>query len=183
MRTTFMRELGSRVGLAAAATLLAACVDEAPLAPVAVPDAAVQLAELPPQAEDATTLATLRRETARYHDLEAALADGFVFLHPCEERPGEGPVGTVYAHPDRIADGVIDPSMPDALVYAPTRNGGERLAAVELVVPFGVSEEPPTFMGATFQEEDEFGVWGLHVWLWIDNPNGLFAPANPRITC
>ena len=34
------------------------------------------VATLPPQAENATTLATLRRETARYHNLDAALADG-----------------------------------------------------------------------------------------------------------
>jgi hypothetical protein len=188
MQLWFMKGPESRVGLFVAALLLSACGEETPLAPVAAPEtqlaaSAPQLATLPSQAEAGTTLASLRRATARYHNLDAALADGFVFLHPCEVRPGEGPVGIVYAHPERIADGVIDPSLPDALVYAPTKDGGLRLAAAELVVPRDVAEEPPTFMGATFQEEDEFGVWGLHVWLWISNPNGLFAEANPRISC
>lgn len=188
MQLWFMKGPGSRVGMFVAALLLSACGEETPLAPVAAPQTqlaatAPQLATLPSQAEAATTLATLRRATARYHNLDAALADGFVFLHPCEVRPGEGPVGVVYVHPGRIADGVIDPSEPEGIVYAPTQDGGLRLAAAELVVPRDVAEEPPTFMGATFQEEDEFGVWGLHVWLWISNPNGLFAEANPRISC
>src|SRR5262245_45047349 len=43
-------------------------------------------------------IAVLRRSTARYHDLAAALDDGFVLLHECENRPSEGPVGTVYVH-------------------------------------------------------------------------------------
>jgi hypothetical protein len=38
-------------------------------------------------------------------------------------------------------------------------------------------------MGAEFQREDEFGVFGLHVWVWRNNPNGLFEEAHPRISC
>ena len=134
-------------------------------------------------AADNRGLATLRRVTARYHNLDTALADGFVLLHPCEERGDEEPVGAVYAHFGRVLDGVISAELPDALVYEPGRNGQARLVAVELAQPYAFAPEAPTFMGATFQEEDEFGVWALHVWVWRDNPDGMFAAANPRVSC
>jgi hypothetical protein len=25
--------------------------------------------------------------------------------------------------------------------------------------------------------------YDLHVWLWMDNPSGMFAPWNPRVRC
>ncbi len=68
-------------------------------------------------------IATLQRVTARYHNLQAALDDDFVLLHPCEARGDEGPVGTVYVNIARLMDGVIDPESPDALIYEPARNG------------------------------------------------------------
>lgn len=155
----------------AAVTLLAGCADEAPLAPDHVPEI--------------TALATLRRVTARYHDLNAALVDGFVLLHPCEERPGEGPVGLVYYHPGRLMDGLIDPETPDALVYEPSKKEQPKLVGVEFAVPYSLwtKPEPPSFLGTTFQPEDEFGVWGLHIWVWRDNPEGMFAESNPRVSC
>jgi hypothetical protein len=42
---------------------------------------------------------------------------------------------------------------------------------------------PPEFLGNTFQNEDEFGAWALHVWIWRHNPDGMFAPINPNVTC
>src|SRR5262245_15672910 len=53
--------------------------------------------------EDAhQAITTLRHATARYQDLAVALDDGFVLLHECENRPGDGPVGTVYVNLDRL---------------------------------------------------------------------------------
>ena len=163
------------------ATLVAACAGEAPVAPE-MP--ALRAANTRADAEGARALAALRRATARYHDLKAATDDGFVFLHGCETRPDEGPVGVLYVHPGRL-DGVIDPSEPEALIYEPLENGGARLVGVELVIPYvaWANAEPPEFLGASFQPEDEFGVWGLHIWLWRQNPEGLFAESNPRVSC
>ena len=171
-----------------AVVALAACADEpAPLAPDTDPrtQVAAKPASLPAVATENQVIATLRRATARYHDLEAAKSDGFVFLHECENRPGEGPVGMVYIHVDRLMDGVIDPSLPDGLVYEPSANGPAKLVAAEFAVPYVLwnSPEPPTFMGAEFQSEPEFGVWGLHVWIWRHNPEGLFGESNPNISC
>jgi hypothetical protein len=132
----------------------------------------------------ARALAALRRATARYHNLTAATDDGFVFLHGCESRSEEGPVGMLYVHPGRL-DGVIDPNEPEALIYEPAENGRARLVGAELAVPYVAwdNAQPPQFLGATFQREDEFGVWGLHIWLWRSNPEGLFAESNPRVSC
>jgi hypothetical protein len=130
-------------------------------------------------------LARMRRATARYQDLNAALADGFVFLHGCEVRPDEGPAGVLYVHFERLLDGRIDPSKPDALLYEPGGEGRLRLVGAELAIPYTqwTEPEPPEFFGAEFQPEDEFGVWGLHVWIWRRNPEGMFAESNPRVSC
>jgi hypothetical protein len=130
-------------------------------------------------------ITTLQRVTARYHNLSAAIDDEFVLLHPCEARGDEGPVGTVYVNMARLMDGVIDPESPDALIYEPTRNGDLRLVGVEFAVPQALwtGTELPQFLGASFQREDEFGVFALHAWVWRSNPEGLFAETNPRVSC
>ena len=161
----------------ALAMLLGACADRVPTAPAAAaPRAAAQAATI------GATLATLRRVTARYHDLDVAIADGFVLLHPCESRPGEGPVGIVYVHFGRVLDGAVDPELPDALIYEPNAHGRPRLVGVEFAV-LDAGQPAPTFLGQAFQPEEEFGVWALHAWVWRENPEGMFAETNPRVSC
>ena len=183
-RASCRRALGRMFALAGASALLAACADRAPLAPTSVA-ALSQRVGAPAPAADQQALATLRRVTARYHDVDVAIADGFFLLHECESRPGEGPVGILYVHMDRLLDGVIDPALPDALLYEPSARGRPKLVGVELAVPYALwtAAQPPSFLGATFQREDEFGVYALHAWVWRQNPEGMFAEANPRVTC
>ena len=162
-------------------SLLGACADDAPVAPDRKLDLPGQLATVPGMDTDGA-IATLQRVTARYHDLSVALADTFQLLHPCETRPGEGPVGIVYVNVARLLDGVVDPQSPDALIYEPSSTGSPNLVGVEFAVP-NLGQAPPKFLGATFQPEDEFGVYALHAWVWSYNPEGLFAETNPRISC
>jgi hypothetical protein len=154
----------------AAAAMFAACSKDSPVAPNPMDEA----------------IATLKNATTRYQDLDAAKADGFVFLHGCEVREDDGPVGTVYVNMGRLADGIIDPAVPDALIYAPGGNTEHpALVGVELAIPYTLwtAAQPPQFLGASFQREDEFGVYGLHAWVWRTNPKGLFAESNPSVTC
>lgn len=174
MVTITRKKCGPRPALAAASALslalaLTGC-DEDPSGPTPGPDVEGAILEL-------------ARATARYHDLDAAIADGFVFIHECEVEE-EGPVGTVYGHPDRIGDGELDASLPDALLYEPTANGLE-LIGVEMVMPYAVwtENDPPEFLDQALRPEDELQVFGLHVWIWRDNPEGLFAPVNPNVSC
>jgi hypothetical protein len=161
-----------------------ACTDETPLAPGQNLALRPEFSALQATAELNETLAELRHATARYHDIQAAKADGFALLHECETRDGEG-VGAVYANMKRVMDGVADPKLPDALVYEPGKNGKLELVAAELVIPYALwtGSEPPEFFGNEFQREDEFGVYGLHIWIWRHNPNGMFAETNPRVSC
>lgn len=184
MNKTVSQSLRQALAIVATAALFSGCADEAPLAPDPQLAIAAQSAKLQ-SAQTGGAIATLQRVTARYHDLNVAIAEGFVFLHGCEDRPGEGPVGTVYVHIDRLMDGIIDPAKPDALIYEPGSNGRPRLVGVEFAIPYPLwtEQEPPKFLGATFQPEDEFGVFGLHVWIWRNNPEGLFAESNPHVSC
>jgi hypothetical protein len=184
MNTTTLLSFGRSFTLVAAVALIAACANDAPIAPNGDHPARAQLATLPGIDTDGA-IATLQRVTARYHNFSAASADGFVLLHPCEARGDEGPVGTVYVNVSRLMDGVIDPESPDALIYEPSKTGALTLVGVEFAIPkpLWTGQQLPSFLGATFQSEDEFGVYALHAWVWRNNPKGLFAETNPRVSC
>ena len=105
-----------------AAVSLVACDEPAVFGP------SKPVAKSPPVAFQATdglgadavrALTTIAQATARYHNLDHAKEDGFVFLHGCEIRGDEGPVGIGYIHPGRLTDGTIDPAQPDGLIYEP----------------------------------------------------------------
>ena len=184
MPTSFLPTPVPSLATLATAALLTACADLPTSAPSskATPSPAVASA----RREYGAALAELRRVTARYHDVDAALADGFVPVTPgCAEEEGGAVMPIPYAHLGRLTDGRIDPSLPDALLYEPTGNGKFRLVGVELAIPYPqwTDPQPPTFLGVAFQEEDALGVWGLHIWVWGTNPEGMFAEENPRITC
>lgn len=165
------------------AALLLGCADDGPVAP---PPAAV----MPLQNATASAInieraiAMLRRATARYQNQNVALADGFVLLHPCEVRPGEGAVGAVYVNLARL-DGRFDLDRPEALIYEESANAPAKLVGAEFAIPYAAwpNSEPPVFLGQSFQTEDEFGVFALHAWIWRANPNGMFAEAHPGIAC
>lgn len=185
MHTRIARAVSRTLGVIVVASMVAACAGDTPVAPAepAVLNAGSQ--DMQKEIAVREAVKALRRATDRYHRLERALEDGFVFLHECEVRPGEGPVGTVYVNLERLMDGVVDPNLPDALVYEPRPNGRLRLVAAEFAVPYALwnEENPPEFLGHEFQREDEFGVFGLHIWVWQKNPKGMFEEANPRISC
>jgi hypothetical protein len=189
MRNTIRSAAGRSLTIVAAAALFTACSDDRglapdrPIAPSAGPETS-SVTEHDRQVQHAVR--TLRRVTARYHNLELAKKDGFVLLHECEEIPGEGPIGTVYVNFDRLLDGGgIDPESPEALIYEPQKNGPPELVGAEFAIAFTdwTLPTPPKFLGNAFQAENDVGAFGLHVWIWRNNPNGLFAETNPSVSC
>jgi hypothetical protein len=57
---------------------------------------------------------------------------------------------------------------------------------VEYIVPFTdrpASATPPTLLGQEFAQVPEFGLWGLHIYVGRENPSGIFAPWNPKVSC
>ena len=85
-----------------------------------------------------------------------------------------------------LIDGVAEVNRPELLLYEPTRNGKLRLVGVEYIIPYDFHSRdsaPPVLFGQEFVQVDAFGLWGLHAWVWAENPNGMFAPWNPRVSC
>jgi hypothetical protein len=145
-------------------------------------------------AADLKELADIRRSTAMYQQVERALADGFIPLGECVASPWGG-MGRHYGNPSRVEDPSIDPTMPEILLYEPMENGRERLVGVEYLVPAAAwyaqgHNSPPSVAGQSFDppnpnHPDELVAvsYTLHVWVWRDNPDGMFTPFNPKVGC
>lgn len=139
-------------------------------------------------------LEIMRQATERYQSHAAALEDGFIQLSPCVESPAGG-MGFHFGHPGRIENGLVDPAAPELLLYEPAPGGGFALVGVEFMVHRDAwhgsgNTEPPAVAGQSFdppnpQHPDEHlrEFYTLHVWIWRENPSGMFAPFNPNVSC
>lgn len=130
-------------------------------------------------------LASLKSELAGYHRFEVAKTAGYATeVTPCMEQAGVGGMGFHYGDPTLI-DGEVEALKPELLLYAPEKNGRMRLVAVEYIVPFTAwtSAAPPRLHGLEFSPNQTFQVWALHAWVWHNNPRGMFADWNPRVSC
>ena len=138
--------------------------------------------------------------TARYHDLQNALDDGYVELPAVQDtatvkatngcasaKSGAGAMG-VHFILGRLLDGTIDAQTPEVLVYEPTANGRMKLVALEYV-----ATTPQSLFGQTFAktdlapfvggDENTHFAWTLHAWIWKPNPAGTYKDWNPRVSC
>ena len=132
-------------------------------------------------------LAALRQATAAFHDFDVARAAHWgTPITPCMTDPaGAGGMGFHYGNTDLI-DGPVQVDKPELLLYEPEKNGRLRLVAVEYIIPYTFHSrdaEPPVLFNQQFRRNDTFQLWGLHAWVWAENPSGMFANWNPRITC
>ena len=141
-------------------------------------------------------LAAVRKATAKYHNVDNALADGFVADHECVAVPGLGGMGIHYINFDRIMDNEINLLEPEVLLYAPSSNG-VKLVGVEYMLAIGAPDSPvpdpvppaPVLFGLPFDGPMEGHGPGqpphydLHVWVWANNPSGMFAMFNPKVSC
>lgn len=128
------------------------------------------------------------------------------------QSPELGAMGVHYFRPDMLGitappnprvDGNgthTDFRRPAILIYEPQADGSMELVAVENLVFEAAwraagNDSPPTFHGRPYErmaddpatEIDEAHHFephfDRHVWLFRDNPNGVFAPFNPNVTC
>jgi hypothetical protein len=123
-----------------------------------------------------------------------------------------GAMGIHYFRPDLLGitappsprvNGVgthTDFRQPSILIYEPQDDGSMALVAVENLV-FAASwqaaghADPPTFHGVPYDSMaddpstplDEAHMfephYDRHVWIYRDNPNGVFTPFNPAVSC
>jgi hypothetical protein len=123
-----------------------------------------------------------------------------------------GAMGVHYFRPDLVGvteppnprvsgNGVhTDFRKPSILIYEPQADGSMELVAVENLV-FQASwratgaKAPPTFHGLTWDamaDDPDTAIdeahmfaphYDRHVWIYRDNPNGVFTPFNPSVSC
>jgi hypothetical protein len=144
-------------------------------------------------------LAQVRRVTARFHDVDAALEAGYELgwvngsgvriITGCVSNPTAGAMGYHYFNAALMADLTTDALAPEVLVYAPGEDGQLNLVAVEWVVrgqnsnPPGVSS-PPSVLGMPMHIlVPAVGFYIMHAWVWKPNPAGMFEDWNPEVTC
>ncbi|HLM20718.1 MAG TPA: hypothetical protein VK390_04230 [Propionibacteriaceae bacterium] len=144
-------------------------------------------------AGDQQDIAAARQATARYHDINVARADGFVPRGPCIGN-AYGAAGYHYVSEANVRDGVLDVTKPEIIMYAPTHDGGLRLVNLEY---FKVDEDQdvstdddlPSLYGVPFigpipgRAADQPIHYEMHAWVWSENPDGMFAHVNPRLSC
>jgi hypothetical protein len=123
-----------------------------------------------------------------------------------------GTMGVHYVRPDLLGisappnprvDGVgthTDFTKPGVLIYEPQADGSMALVAVENLVFLKAweaagNQEPPSFHGVAWDkmvddpatnvdEAHNFEPhYDRHVWLYRENPNGVFAQYNPQVSC
>src|SRR6202050_4592106 len=137
----------------------------------------------------------VRNATARYININVALAEGWVTATPCVSGPDSGAMGVHLVLPARLSSGVLDPEQPEALIYEPMANGAMRLVGVEFIVLESVwpinnpAGGVPALEGNLLNyigAPNRFGLpafYEMHVWAWEQNPKGSYADWNTHVTC
>ena len=62
-------------------------------------------------------------------------------------------------------------------------DGSLKFVGIEFVVPLSESATPPSLFGLEFHRNEAFQLWVLHVWLYKENPSGMFSDWNPTVSC
>jgi hypothetical protein len=88
----------------------------------------------------------------------------------------------------------VDPGRPAILLYRDGKDGTRELSGAEFFVPDSdqdtrTDNDRPSLWGQPFNGPmpgHEAGMpvhYALHVWTDFANPDGVFEPWNPRVTC
>jgi hypothetical protein len=146
-------------------------------------------------------LQSVRKLLDKYNDPVVAVHDGFYSTLGCISYPnggGEGsmkyPPGAMGVHFINMGNvgPALDPAKPQVLIYEP-EGDKLRLVAAEWFVPVEVAGgKTPSILGQELGGPmeghkplmpDGLHHYDLHVWLWKNNPGGVFSPTNPAVNC
>jgi hypothetical protein len=155
----------------------------------------------------------VRAATQKYRDVDAAIADGYVrdVMDNCETPAHMGVIddlgarGIHFLRPDLlgiegdetrldVTRAHVDFLQPSALLYEPQADKTLELVAISNTVSAEAwaregHTNPPTYQGTAYRyTPDNVGMgtkawYELQVWLYRENPAGMFAPYNPNATC
>ena len=153
------------------------------------------------QAKLTPQLDSVRAGLNKYQDPMVAVANGYLSTVACIDFPtpfSEGPLkvvaggmGVHFINMSTVGP-TLDPTKPQVLIYEPQ---GDKLVlvAAEWFMPMQVagSTHPAIFgqqMNGPMEGHPpimppELHHYDLHVWLWRENPAGVFSPTNPAVKC
>jgi hypothetical protein len=148
-------------------------------------------------------LASVKASLDKYKDPIAAVRDGFYSSVACIDFPTgandggvtykPGAMGVHFINMGNVGD-KLDPAKPQVLIYKPV---GDKLqlAAAEWFMPAAMVKDPAKKPRIFEQEMQgpmpghtpimpaELKHYDLHVWLWEENPGGVFEPTNANVKC
>ena len=92
-----------------------------------------------------------------------------------------------------VADGQLDATHPELVIYEPLPSGHLKLTGAEFLVLKdqwdAAHAEPPQLMGQLFHLNEAPNryrlpaFYSLHVWAWKENPFGAFVNWHPHVSC
>jgi hypothetical protein len=131
-------------------------------------------------------IARVRAATETFKSLDKAVAAGYSRDGGrCVDNPPEGGMGFHHQN-GALLDARLEIECPEMLVYQRLPDGTYRLNGVEYIVPYSAwpeTREPPTIMGQKLKPAPQLQIWYRHVWIWLENPSGLFADWHPQVKC
>ena len=111
----------------------------------------------------------------------------------CVSGPDDGAMGLHYVNLGLVADGVLDPSRPEIVIYEPLPNGGRRLIGADFLVfaeTWHASNTATPELGGQLmhliESPNRYGLpafYTLHVWAWKPNPTGAFVNWHSDVSC
>jgi hypothetical protein len=135
----------------------------------------------------------VRDATSRFRNVSNAESEGYGLLFGCVSGGDYGAMGLHFVNFPLVADGKIDATKPEIVLYEPASNGRLRITGADFLV-FAADWDKthtsaPELNGQLFhffEAPNRFGLppfYTLHVWAWKDNPNGTFTNWNPSVSC
>ncbi len=124
----------------------------------------------------------LKQKTRRFENFNVSQAQGYD-TQVTEYRTQMG----IHFANFSLLDDTFDLDHPEVLLYVPDENGVMQFVAVEYAVPIADLNAPPpppegfTGISDVWEINTEFSLWVLHVWIKLENPDGIFAARNPTL--
>lgn len=152
-------------------------------------------------AEMTAEVAAAKRALDKYQDPIVAVHDGYFSTLGCMAYPKGGGEGTMAYKPGAMGVHFLNlgyvgqplsPEKPQVLIYEPQGDRLQLVAAEWFVPTQAAGATRPSIFGKELDGPmdghkpimpDGLSHYDLHVWLWKENPNGMFHPTNSAVVC